>query len=361
MTIVEGQIETVKTLKESLARSGISRFQSVGDIRRFLANYETEFSQLPGQIEREVEAEISDAKSRLDSLEENYDDLRRETRTNLENQLRELEMDAAHATQKSQKNVLLKVFYFPRVSSLSRKASKLRKNLQKTIDKKTRKARETKIRFESQVNGLVSNKDSLISERTESASSALTRTKETVDSLYPLVAGAIGEAAVVSELEGLSNDFYLINDFSMKFDPPIYNKKDKDRIYSIQIDHLLVAPSGVFLLETKNWSKASVESLDLRSPVKQIQRTSFALFVLLNSGSSANRIRLARHHWGDKKIPIRNVIVMINEKPREQFKHVKVVTLKELTGYVEYFDDVFDNEEVNSLFEYLKGRMSLQS
>ncbi len=161
----------------------------------------------------------------------------------------------------------------------------------------------------------------------------------------------------MNALQQLSDDYYLINDFSLKFDPPIYNRKENDRIFSIQIDHLLVCKSGVFLLETKNWSKTSVESLDLRSPVKQILRTSFALFVLLNSESQFSDIRLGHHHWGAKKIPIRNIIVMINEKPREEFKHVKVLSLNELIGYIQYFDQTFDGEEVRGIFEYLRNRM----
>lgn len=78
------------------------------------------------------------------------------------------------------------------------------------------------------------------------------------------------------------NLYYLINDFSVKFNRPIYNKAEGDRIFSVQVDHVLIGRSGIVLLETKNWSRASVQNLDMRSPVDQIKRTSFALFVLLN-------------------------------------------------------------------------------
>ena len=145
----------------------------------------------------------------------------------------------------------------------------------------------------------------------------------------------------------------------LNFDPPIYNKNEDDRIFSIQIDHLLICQSGVFLLETKNWSRRSIENLDLRSPVKQILRTSYALFVLLNSDSKFNDIKLEHHHWGSKKIPIRNVIVMTNEKPKEEFKHVKVLSLSKLNGYIQYFEQLFSGEEVKSIFEYLKNRMNI--
>lgn len=150
----------------------------------------------------------------------------------------------------------------------------------------------------------------------------------------------------------------MFNDFSVEFDPPIYNKKENDRIYSIQIDHLLVCEAGIFILETKNWSAQSVKSIDLRSPVKQILRSSYALFVLLNSQSGHNNIGLESHHWGSKQIPVRNLIVMTGAKPKEEFKHVKVLSLKELNGYVTYFDPIFNSAEIESICDYLRMKMS---
>ena len=357
MTIVEGQIETLKKLKESLSRSGITRFSSIGEIRRFLRDFETEKKQLPSRIESELEAEIQDMQSTLVSHQQAYDELKTKIRNEIEQQIHKLEAEIERVSDRSNRNVFYRVLYFLRISSLSRRASSLENNLERIINKKTSSAEKTIARLENEIADLLKNKRELVSERCKKSLDDLTNTKEIVDGLYTLVAGAIGETSVVNALHQLSDDYYLINDFSIEFDPPIYNKKENDRIFSIQIDHLLVCRSGVFLLETKNWSKTSVENLDLRSPVKQILRTSFALFVLLNSESRLNDIKLERHHWGAKKIPIRNIIVMIKEKPKEEFKHVKVVSLNELIGYIQYFDQTFDGEEVKGIFEYLKKGM----
>ncbi len=357
MTIVEGQIETLKKLKESLRKNGIDRFGSVGEIRRFLRDYETEKTRLPRRIEVEIDAEIHDMRSTLASHQQAYDESLSSVRNRIGQEIQELEEEIKRVSGRRNKNIFYKVLYFSRLSSLSRKASRLKKNLEKTVEKKTSNAKKTIVRLENEIEDILKNKSTLVSERCRRSLNDLTNTKEVVDGLYTLVAGAIGETSVVSELRQLSDQYYLINDFSMEFDPPIYNKKENDRIFSVQIDHLLVSPSGVFLLETKNWSKASVESLDLRSPVKQILRTSFALFVLLNSESRLSDIRLEQHHWGAKRIPIRNLIVMISQKPKEEFKHVKVLSLNELVGYIQYFDQSFDDGEVKGIFEYLKNKM----
>lgn len=357
MIIVEGQIESLKKLKESLSRSGITRFNSIGEINRFLSDYESEKKQLPNQIESALETEIQDMQSTLISHQHSYDELKTNIRNEIKQNIQKLEVKTKQASDKSNRNIFYQVFYFLKIKSLSRRKSSLENNLENILKKKTSNAEYAVAKLKYKIDDYLENRKSIISERCKRSLDHLAYTKEVVDGHYTLVAGAIGESSVVKALQQLSDDCYLINDFSIKFDPPIYNKKENDRIFSIQIDHLLVCQSGVFLLETKNWSKTSVENLDLRSPVKQVLRTNFALFVLLNSDSKRNNIKLERHHWGAKKIPIRNIIVMINEKPKEEFKHVKVLSLNELIGYIQYFDQTFNSEEVKGIFEYLKKRM----
>jgi len=116
---------------------------------------------------------------------------------------------------------------------------------------------------------------------------------------------------------------------------------------------LLITPSGIFLIETKNWSEKSLSSLDLRSPVQQVRRTNFALFKLLDRDITNDRLKLNLHHWGDKKIPIRNLIVLTNSKPNEEFQYVKVLIVSELLGYIRYFNPMFTNVETQTISSYL--------
>ena len=45
---------------------------------------------------------------------------------------------------------------------------------------------------------------------------------------------------------------------------------------------------------------------------------------------------------------------MINHKPRAEFKHVKVLLLGELVGYIKYFDQVFSQDEAKSIFDCMR-------
>jgi hypothetical protein len=183
--------------------------------------------------------------------------------------------------------------------------------------------------------------------------SELERKKAIIDELNSYIYGALGEQKVVKTLESLSDEYFLINDFAVSFSPAIYNRKENDYIKSVQIDHILVGPSGVFLIETKNWSEKSLENLSLHSPVEQIKRTSFVLFNLLNNENSNYHLRLDRHHWGDKKIPIKNLIVLTNIKPKEEFQFVKILTVYELVSYVNYFKPIFSYTETKRIADMI--------
>lgn len=354
MTIVVGQIEPLKKLKNILDDHGITRFNSIGEINAFINNYASERKEIPAIVEKTLNEEINELQRDLDIYQHEYDDLKRQILNELTQNLQFLEETLKHVIEKSNKNMLTKILYYPKIKIQSIKRLYLEKNFEKIILKKTHSAKQKVSLTKKKLDEYEKNKDSIISSRCADSYEKLDSTKEVVDGLYSLIAGAIGENSTVNELQKLTDSYYLINDFSLEFNPPIYNRKENDKIFSIQIDHLLISQSGVYLLETKNWSKKSIKSLDLRSPVDQILRTSYALFVLLNSESNNH---LVSHHWGIKKIPIRNIIVMTHEKPKEEFKHVKVLSLHELNSYIKYFDEIFSKTEVENIFNYLNDEI----
>ncbi len=357
MAVIEGQIEPLKKIKGILHDNGITRFSSIGEINSFKKNYQIEKNIISKEIEVEVTCQIKQLECDLVKYQQEYEDFKNEIIGDIHSEIKSLDIELKIIKEKSSKSFIYKILCYPKTKSLTNKNAHLETNFDNVVSNRTHHYEKQAVETRDKLNDYTTNKDKIISERTLDSSRELENTKEVVDGLYPLIAGAIGENSVTKEVQKLPDNFHLFNDFSVEFDPPIYNKKEDDRIYSIQIDHLLVCEAGIFVLETKNWGKQSVNSLDLRSPIKQIRRSSFALFVMLNSRSNHN-INLERHHWGSKQIPVRNLIVMTGAKPKEEFKHVKVLSLKELNGYITYFDPIFSTAEVESLCDYLKMKTS---
>ena len=74
------------------------------------------------------------------------------------------------------------------------------------------------------------------------------------------------------------------------------------------------------------------------------------MFVILNNGMLQG---IGSHHWGERRIPVRNLIVMINHKPKTDFKYVKVLRLHELLRYISYFDETYSGKDVNMISKKL--------
>ncbi len=354
MTIVEGQIESLKKLKDVLNKNGITRFVSIAEINKFIKNYELEKNDISLRIEHTLDLEINNLQSDLIKLQLVHDNSKAEVTNTLNIKIKNLTDKFNLRKDKNKHSLIKKVFYYPQLTILKIKKSNLEKNFEQNITWQTYDSLNNIVKAKKRLIYFLENKESITLERSKPSHEELAFTKKVVDGLYTLIAGAIGESLVVKELQKLSNQYVLFNDYSKQFNPPIFNRNENDTICSIQIDHLLISNSGIFILETKNWSKQSIKNIGLRSPVEQIKRTSYALFVLLNSESEYNEINLNSHHWGNKQIPIRNIIVMINEKPKENFKYVKVKSLMELNGYITYFEPIFSDEEVKSIADYFR-------
>ena len=353
MTLVHGQVESLKKIKETLNQQGISRFNSVGQLNKFIKNYEREKEELFYKIEQEVELELDALQAEALQLQKSYDTLKTNAETRLNERINKLRKRCETLESSSTKNVFLWLgeLYLRHillgVKSILQKGYNIIIWIKTFRDKKPLKEAWKKVEAHS------SNSQSIISTRFSTASKKLEHTKSVVTDINPLIAGAIGEHLVLKELKKLSDSFVLFNDFSLSLNPPIYNNNTKDRIHTIQIDHLLVTSAGIFIIETKNWSKESIERFDLRSPIQQIKRTNYALFVILNANKLVNRGILKRHHWGNKELPIRNVIAMINHKPKAKFNHVTIKKLKDLNRYINYFESIFDDTEVRMIADHL--------
>lgn len=60
-------------------------------------------------------------------------------------------------------------------------------------------------------------------------------------------------------------------------------------------------------------------------------------------------LKLNNHHWGNKKIPIKSIIALINNKPNQDFQYVKILTISELVGYIQYFNTSLSINEIKSI------------
>jgi len=348
MARIYGKIGSLKSLKSELDKNDIYRFSSVKEVNDFLDNYQGEknliFKDETEKLEREYRLTCANLKLRTE-LKANTIHLETEK---IDSRISDLQVKIDSIKRKN--NILLKkIVSSIKLYFLKKQWKYYLKNksdlINASVDSIHRNIENDELfiqKYETEKQNLIQSRAKLKIERMEYIRNVLEGSRN-------LISGAIGENLVAKEVEKLPDDYVLINDFKLKFSPPLYYKKQNQRIYSIQIDHLLISKAGIFIIETKNWSKSSINSLSLRSPIDQIQRCSFALYVFISKN-----ITLDGHHWGELKVPIRNLIVMINNKPKGRFKYVSIKLLNELNHYIRYFEPVLTDTQMARILAELK-------
>ena len=94
------------------------------------------------------------------------------------------------------------------------------------------------------------------------------------------LAGAVAELDVIRALSALPDSYTLLNDVGIAAKHPV--PYEGGTMVTAQLNHLLIGPTGVYVIETRNWSKAFLTSGDHADPVQQVKRSSTLCRSILN-------------------------------------------------------------------------------
>jgi hypothetical protein len=353
MCIIYNTIGSIKTIKAHLEEHRINDFASLREVLDFQHAYPRLKSELVATHTAHIEQEKAGLYEELQQLDYTIQTQQLQIEQTCLQDIDRLQQQLQELNSLPSANVFQRIEHFFTRRKVKKNIRSQEHRYRNEVKKIIHQWKDTQRMKKRRYQFLLLHAQEAVDQLVRQSLAQMERKKTVIDSISSHIYGAIGEQKVVNTLESLSDDYFLINDFAVSFSPAIYNKKQLEYIKSIQIDHVLVAPSGIFLIETKNWSDSSLDDISLRSPVEQLRRSGFAFFTLLNSDKRNVPLFLNKHHWGDKKIPIKSLIVFIHSKPKEEFKFVKILTLKELTGYIQYFESVFSVEETRHVAEFL--------
>lgn len=145
----------------------------------------------------------------------------------------------------------------------------------------------------------------------------------------PELVGASAELAVIDELKKLPADHIVINDVQLK--ARRYIRFDGKPLQSAQIDHLILSPAGVFVVETKCWSRGFAEHGNYHNPFDQVRCASYLCHVVMKDSFGS--------------IKVRSIIACVGHLPDRNTEkdYVKILRINELNGYISWFK----NEEIS--------------
>ncbi len=315
-----------KDLFNNLQEKSIHRFNSINEIIHFKKNHHNEIANYKNRIKIEIKEEIIFLKNEKECLINEYTERKAERNSHICNQIEQLKTTINY----SNNNFFLKIKkYFSK-----RKLNFLESNLNKVLEKPFKRILSKIENIEKKIKYLQNNQNEEIEIRSKSVIKEIQFINTELENLNSLIYGSIGELYAIELFKKLPEKYYIINDYRRSFNPPIYNKREGDRIYSTQIDHIVIGPTGIYVIETKYWNHKSIKSNELFSPIKQLRRSGFAFFIILNDYIRKERSSVFYSNWGQTKVSVYNILLMMNSSTNEQFQFVKILSESDFINYI---------------------------
>ncbi len=339
-------------LMDELQKNGLTGFRSVDELLEYYKSIDFEKSSAYAKHKEQLLRETDTLPGEIEQSTELLEKVKSDTYASLAHTLDELQ-EKRKGLSVDDSPFLFRLRNYIKRIFLDRKIRSFESKIESTVAVACESYHADLNYKTNRLNRLTTNFENAVLEASTPVIREFNRHKSVISGLKPYVYGAIGELKVANTLRRLPEGCILINDLCIEFPKALYFKQEDQYISSVQIDHLLITQAGVFVIETKNWSEKTTNDQMIFSPVNQVRRAGFALYVLLSDPA----VIMGRDHlWGKQKIPVRNVIVFTGYKPSEEFQYVKMLGLNELEGYVKYFKPIFSIEDASLIADYFIER-----
>jgi len=96
--------------------------------------------------------------------------------------------------------------------------------------------------------------------------------------------GAYGELKVLEELKNLNDNYHVLCDVNVRLKDYVRYHGQRN-LRSAQMDFVVVGPTGIYVIEVKNWSANEVNHHRGISPYEQVDRAGMVLWIYLKQHS----------------------------------------------------------------------------
>lgn len=158
-----------------------------------------------------------------------------------------------------------------------------------------------------------------------------------------LRAGAHGESRVATELEKLPDEYWVLHDVRLEARESI--RFDGVGLRSAQVDHLVVGPTGIFVIEAKCWSKDHAAEGTAFSPFQQVRRAGHLCYLLLKDEVGETQVRQV-------VVPVGAPLKPVNGN------HVDLIWPSRLSKWIEGGNGSLPRDRVDLVAEALSRRVA---
>ena len=306
-------------IKHKLLQKGLEGFDSFKDIQYFKRNFPKILNSSTAEERKKLNSIIEGLKNEEDRLKKELEEKKLKLQQSLIREKEEL-MEG------------------PLESKEKRRIKKIDKAIEKKLDKPFKK--DTKQIKKTEKEQLIREKN--LEKSVEKSVSHLHEAHDIIEDNKQFFVGAIGETAVIKELRKLPEIYYIINEAKLSFSKSIRWRKYEEYVKSCKIDHVVVGPTGIFLIETKNWSPQTLINARF-TPHKQIDRAAYIFFIQM-----MDRFK--------RKFPIYQIVATYKQLPQIPYNgYVTQLTIGELVDNILNRKRSLDNFEIEKIVSWLRS------
>jgi hypothetical protein len=337
----------VTDLFKKLREKSILRFSSIDEIVAFKKGYDSNIECFKKKIINEITEEINNLTNERKYFIEDYNNRKAEQHSIIKNKIEQINT----ILQNSNDNIFQRIKKY----LLKKKLNNLESNFDKISEKPLKKYLYKIKENENKIVYLTNNQNEELNKRAKIFLEEMEYINTELNNLSPLLYGSIGELKAINLLRELPNQYYIINDFREVFNPPLYNTSEGEKIFSTQIDHVVIGPTGVYVIETKYWSQKSIENKTFFSPIKQVKRGGFAVFIIINDFIRKKRTKIFSKKyktmiffkkWRRIKVSVSNILLMMHSSTNERDRFVEVLTESNFINYITRRPVVLSDEQI---------------
>jgi len=304
-----GKSQSTSYVQRKLRKTELNQ-ANFNEIRHFKNNFSNILDKTITEVKGRLDHEIDTLKSEAESLKEFIE-------TNIPLKKAELALNYNKSVRTPQKAEKFE-------KKLEKKARKSFKTEMKTIKKTEKSTHKLEKTYDKTV---------------QKTAKPLLETNKTLKQSESFYHGAIGEEAVIDELTKLPDSYYIFNDITLRLPKSVRWKKYNEYVRSSQIDHIVVGPNGVFLIETKNWSNKTLQQTNYL-PHKQVDRASLVFYLL-----SKRKFR--------GKLPRYNLVVMLQRTQHINYQYVYQLNLNNLNSFILGKNNRLNPQEIEKMVKWL--------
>lgn len=304
-------------LKSRLIKKGLEGFESFKDIQSFKKNYKT-------ILKTSTDEERKKLNSIIEALRSNEETLIKD----LKKKKQKLQASLIKEKQELMEGEL--------ISKDQKRVKQIDKLLGKKIDKPFKKEKKQVKRTEKEI----TTREKKLEKSVEKSVKGLHKAHNIIESNRAFVFGAVGETAAIKELRKLPKEYYILNEAKLSFYRAIRWKKYRTYVKSCKIDHVVVGPSGIFLIETKNWSAQTLANAKF-TPHRQIERAGYIFFIHM-----VNKF--------NRRFPTYQIVATYRKLPELPYRYVSQMTIYNIVNFILQKRNALTTTEIQKIVEWLR-------